>query len=103
MHGFDCLAHISDLSYYKIERPDEILEKDKTYDFVILRADAYLNLRCGNKDGIRSEFSCKSALYGFGYGYFELAAADYLLALLRELYSRKRELRRKKNCGSSWK
>ena len=39
VHGFDCLAHISDLSYYKIERPEEVLEKDKTYDFVILKAD----------------------------------------------------------------
>ena len=39
VHGYDCLAHISDLSYYKIERPEEVLEKDKTYDFVILKAD----------------------------------------------------------------
>ena len=39
VHGYDCLAHISDLSYYKIDKPEEVLEKDKTYDFVILKVD----------------------------------------------------------------
>ena len=39
VHGYDCLAHISDLSYHKIDKPEEVLEKDKTYDFVILKVD----------------------------------------------------------------
>ena len=38
VYGFDCLAHISDLSHYTISNPSEVLEIGKTYDFVILRA-----------------------------------------------------------------
>lgn len=37
--GHDCLAHISDLSWYKIAEPSEVLELNETYDFVILKAD----------------------------------------------------------------
>lgn len=39
VNGFDCLAHISDLSHYKINHPSEILEINKPYEFVILKAD----------------------------------------------------------------
>lgn len=38
VYGFDCLAHISDLSHYTISNPSEVLEIGKTYDFVILRS-----------------------------------------------------------------
>ena len=37
--GFDCLAHISDLSYDKIENPADVLELDKTYNFKVLSID----------------------------------------------------------------
>lgn len=37
VNGKDCLAHISDLSWYKINDPSEILEINKTYDFMVLK------------------------------------------------------------------
>ena len=37
VNGKDCLAHISDLSWYKIDSPAEVLEINKTYDFVVLK------------------------------------------------------------------
>ncbi|HOB64199.1 MAG TPA: 4-hydroxy-3-methylbut-2-enyl diphosphate reductase [Clostridia bacterium] len=37
--NFDCLAHISDLSWTKINDPSEVLEINKSYDFVVLKAD----------------------------------------------------------------
>lgn len=39
VNGFDCLAHISDLSHYSIKNPNEVLELNKTYEFKILKAD----------------------------------------------------------------
>ncbi|MEG1646255.1 MAG: bifunctional 4-hydroxy-3-methylbut-2-enyl diphosphate reductase/30S ribosomal protein S1 [Clostridia bacterium] len=39
VNGFDCLAHISDLSWFKIEKASEILEINNTYEFVVLNAD----------------------------------------------------------------
>lgn len=39
VNGFDCLAHISDISHYKIDDPGEVLEIGKSYEFVILKAD----------------------------------------------------------------
>lgn len=37
--GYDCLAHISDLSWKKINEPSEVLELNQTYDFIVLKAD----------------------------------------------------------------
>ena len=37
--GFDCLAHISELSWNKITDPSEVLTIGETYDFVVLRLD----------------------------------------------------------------
>lgn len=37
--NFDCLAHISDLSWTKINDPSEVLEINKSYDFVVIKAD----------------------------------------------------------------
>lgn len=37
--GYDCLAHISDLSWKKISEPSEVLELNQTYDFIVLKAD----------------------------------------------------------------
>lgn len=39
VNGNDCLAHISDLSWVKVTEPSEVLEINKTYDFLILNAD----------------------------------------------------------------
>jgi len=37
--GFDCLAHIVDLSWNRIKSPDEVLKLDEEYDFVVLNVD----------------------------------------------------------------
>lgn len=37
--GFDCLVHISDVSWTKIDDPSEILKINETYEFEILKAD----------------------------------------------------------------
>ena len=39
VRGFDCLAHTSDLSWDRINSPEEVLEKGKTYEFVVLDTD----------------------------------------------------------------
>ncbi len=39
VNGFDCLAHISDLSWTNIKNPSEVLELGKSYDFVVLKID----------------------------------------------------------------
>lgn len=40
VNGYDCLAHNSDLSHYKINDPSEVLEVNKSYEFQVLRIDA---------------------------------------------------------------
>ena len=37
--GKDCLAHVSELSWKKVTKPEEVLEKGKEYDFVVLKMD----------------------------------------------------------------
>jgi len=39
INGFDCFAHISDLSWTPIKTPADVLEINKAYDFVILKID----------------------------------------------------------------
>lgn len=39
VNGFDCLAHISDLAWTNVKKAEDILEKDKTYEFAILKID----------------------------------------------------------------
>ena len=39
VNGFDCLAHISDLSWTNVKNPNEVLEIGKSYDFVVLKID----------------------------------------------------------------
>ena len=39
VNGFDCLAHISDLSWTNAKNPQEVLEIGKSYDFVVLKVD----------------------------------------------------------------
>ena len=43
VRGFDCLAHISDLSWSSIKDPSEVLELNKTYEFVVLKLDREAN------------------------------------------------------------
>lgn len=37
--GFDCLAHVSDLSWTNVKNPADVLEIGKEYEFVVLKAD----------------------------------------------------------------
>ncbi|MBO4695141.1 MAG: 4-hydroxy-3-methylbut-2-enyl diphosphate reductase [Clostridia bacterium] len=37
--GKDCLAHVSELSWRKVTKPEEVLERNKEYDFVVLKLD----------------------------------------------------------------
>ncbi len=39
VNGFDCLAHITDLSWTAIKNPADVLELNKDYDFVVLKID----------------------------------------------------------------
>lgn len=39
VNGFDCLAHISDLSWTGVENVTDVLEIGKTYQFIILKID----------------------------------------------------------------
>ena len=39
VNGFDCLAHISDLSWTGVKECSDVLELNKKYDFVVLKID----------------------------------------------------------------
>jgi (E)-4-hydroxy-3-methyl-but-2-enyl pyrophosphate reductase len=39
VNGFDCLAHISDLAWTNVKKAEDVLEKNTTYEFVILKID----------------------------------------------------------------
>lgn len=41
--GHDCLAHISELTWGRIEHPDKVLEIGKEYNFVVLESDRERN------------------------------------------------------------
>lgn len=41
--GFDCLAHIVDLSWTHINKADDVLQIGKTYDFLVLKVDQEKN------------------------------------------------------------
>ncbi|MDR3185198.1 MAG: 4-hydroxy-3-methylbut-2-enyl diphosphate reductase [Christensenellaceae bacterium] len=41
--GHDCLAHISDLSWSRINDPSEVIELNKVYEFVVLKVDSDTN------------------------------------------------------------
>ncbi|MEG1706400.1 MAG: S1 RNA-binding domain-containing protein, partial [Clostridia bacterium] len=43
VRGFDCLAHLSDLSWTPVKEPSEVLELNKTYEFVVLKLDREAN------------------------------------------------------------
>ncbi|MBO7214119.1 MAG: bifunctional 4-hydroxy-3-methylbut-2-enyl diphosphate reductase/30S ribosomal protein S1 [Clostridia bacterium] len=39
VNGFDCLAHVSDLSWTGVKSPADVFEIGKEYDFVVLKVD----------------------------------------------------------------
>ena len=39
VNGFDCLAHISDLSWTGVSKVEDVLEIGKTYEFLVLKID----------------------------------------------------------------
>ena len=39
VRGYDCLAHVSELSWNKITDPSKVIELNKEYDFVVLKVD----------------------------------------------------------------
>lgn len=43
VRGMDCLAHLSDLSWNPVKEPGEVLELNKTYEFVVLKLDRETN------------------------------------------------------------
>lgn len=43
VRGFDCLAHVSDLSYMDIKNASDVLELNKSYEFVVLKLDREAN------------------------------------------------------------
>ena len=40
VNGFDCLAHISDLCWTNVKKAEDVLNKDETYEFLVLKVDA---------------------------------------------------------------
>lgn len=43
VRGFDCLAHLSDLSWNNIKTPGDVLEIGKSYEFVVIKLDRAAN------------------------------------------------------------
>ena len=43
VRGFDCLAHTSDLAWFHVNNPADVLEIGKTYEFVVLALDREKN------------------------------------------------------------
>ncbi len=43
VRGFDCLAHTSDLAWFHVNNPAEVLEIGQTYEFVVLALDREKN------------------------------------------------------------
>ena len=43
VRGFDCLAHLSDISWTAIKNPGDVLELNKVYEFVVLKIDRTAN------------------------------------------------------------
>lgn len=48
IEGFDCLVYLSNLAWYRIKHPSEILEVGKTYDFIVLETNEAEARESGN-------------------------------------------------------
>ena len=51
VNGFDCFAHISDLSWTNIKNPADVLELNATYDFVIYTGKLVNSIDIISNDG----------------------------------------------------
>lgn len=72
VNGFDCLAHISDLSWTGIEDVKEVLEIGKTYQFKVLKIDqnnkkvsiGYKQLQPQPWDLVEGKYSVDDVIHG---------------------------------------
>lgn len=67
VRGFDCLAHISELSWNKIDDPSLVLKIGETYDFVVLKMDrATGRISLGYKQLQKKPYELAAELYPVG-------------------------------------
>lgn len=65
--GYDCLAHISDLSWNKIDKPSDVLKLNETYDFIVLKVDRENNkVSLGYKQLQKKPYEIAAELYPVG-------------------------------------
>ena len=65
--GYDCLAHISDLSWSKIEKPGDVLKLNETYEFLILKVDRENNrVSLGYKQLQKKPYEIAAEMYPVG-------------------------------------
>lgn len=72
VNGFDCLAHISDLSWTGVEKVTDVLEIGKTYSFKVLRVDSvkkkvsigYKQLQPQPWDLVEEKYSVDDVIHG---------------------------------------
>ncbi len=72
VNGFDCLAHISDLSWTGCKECSEVLELNKNYEFIILKIDqenkkvsiGYKQLKPRPWDGILEKYNVGDVIKG---------------------------------------
>ncbi len=70
--GFDCLAHVSDLSWTGVKNPADVLEIGKEYDFKVLKADretkkvsiGYKQLQLRPWDNVPTKYSVGDVVEG---------------------------------------
>ena len=70
--GFDCLAHVSDLSWTGAKKPQDVLEIGKVYDFVVLKVDketkkvsiGYKQLQPRPWDGVATKYAVGDVING---------------------------------------
>ncbi|MBR6737495.1 MAG: bifunctional 4-hydroxy-3-methylbut-2-enyl diphosphate reductase/30S ribosomal protein S1 [Clostridia bacterium] len=72
VNGFDCLAHVSDLSWTNVKSPADVLEVGKEYDFVVLKVDkenkkvsiGYKQLQPKPWDGVSEKYAVGDVISG---------------------------------------
>ncbi len=72
VNGFDCLAHVSDLSWTGVKTPADVLEIGKEYDFVVLKVDkdnkkvsiGYKQLQPKPWDGVAEKYQVGDVVTG---------------------------------------
>ena len=67
VRGFDCLAHISELSWNKINDPSLVLKIGETYDFVVLKMDReHGRISLGYKQLQKKPYEVAAEMYPVG-------------------------------------